>query len=311
MRKTKVAALVAAACLMTVCAPAQTVIDLGPGGGVRSKGLHDFDRQLKTPRQLVEDSLAYRDCITRAYNALAADSLAQADGLFREALKLMPAQSANPLVYYQLGLIASVRGDDRAVVTEMSHALDARPDMADARRQRAYAYLNLRQLGEARRDCDVLLDGQPADTTALFLRAAVATQQRDYPSAARDLQALLKVSPQHVNGRLSLAIVTQKMGRPREALNALNLLVQSAPGNADCLAARADVEVELGMDEAARADLDAALRLTPDDAGLLLQRAAVLTRLGSRAAARRDLDRAVGLGVPRASLNAQYHALTR
>ena len=71
------------------------------------------------------------------------------------------------------------------------------------------------------------------------------------------------------------------------------------------------MEVELGMDEAARADLDAALRLTPDDAGLLLQRAAVLTRLGSRAAARRDLDRAVGLGVPRASLNAQYRALTR
>lgn len=84
-----------------------------------------------------------------------------------------------------------------------------------------------------------------------------------------------------------------------------------ARGNADCLAARADVEVELGMIEAARADLDEALRLRPDDAGLLLQRADVLTRGGHRGAARADLDRAVELGVPRASLNAQYGALNR
>ena len=57
--------------------------------------------------------------------------------------------------------------------------------------------------------------------------------------------------------------------------------------------------------------LDEALRLRPDDAGLLLQRADVLTRGGHRGAARADLDRAVELGVPRASLNAQYGALNR
>lgn len=311
MRTLQVAALVLAVGLTSVGSAAQTVIDLGPAGGLRTKSYRDYDRQARTPLQLSEDSVAYRDCITRAYNALAIDSLAEADQLFRKALKLMPDQPANPIVHYQLGLIASVRGDDRTVVEEMTHALDLRPDMADARRQRAYAYLNLKQADRAQKDCDILLDDEPGDTTALFLSAAVATQRRDYVTARRTLDELLKIAPHHLNGRLSLAIVTQKMGRPREALDLLNLLVQSNPGNADCLAARAEVEMELDMEEAARADLDAALRLTPDDTNLLLLRAEVLRRLGQTTAARRDLDRAVELGIPRASLNAQYRALGR
>ena len=130
----RIAGLVLLLTFAATAAWSQTVIDLGPGGGVRSKTWKDYERDGRTPAQQLADSLAYRDCLTRAFNALATDSLAQADGLFREALKLMPGQSANPLVYYQLGLIASVRGDDRAVVAEMTHALDARPDMADARR---------------------------------------------------------------------------------------------------------------------------------------------------------------------------------
>ena len=74
----------------------------------------------------------------------------------------------------------------------------------------------------------------------------------------------------------------------------------------------ADICRECGVSAVtARADLDEALRLRPDDAGLLLQRADVLTRGGHRGAARADLDRAVELGVPRASLNAQYGALNR
>ncbi len=306
-----IAGLVLLATFAATAARSQTVIDLGRGGGVRSKGIKDYERVARQPSAYVADSLAYRDCLTRAFNALATDSLTQAEGLFRRALKLLPAQPANAIVRYQLGLIATAEGDYRAAADELSQALDLRPDMADARRKRAYAYLILKQAERALKDCDLLLADDPKDTTTLFLRSAVEMQRRNYPGARRDLEKLLQLVPGHLNGRLSLAIVKQKQGRPREALDDLNVLVHTAPGNTDCLAARADVEVELELYELARADLDTALGLSPDDVGLLLQRADVLTRSGHKGAARRDLDRAVSLGVPRASLNAQYSALNR
>lgn len=307
----RIAGLVLLLTFAATAAWSQTVIDLGPGGGVRSKTWKDYERDGRTPAQQLADSLAYRDCLTRAFNALATDSLAQAETLFRRALKLMPEQPANAIVHYELGLIAGAQNRYREAADCLTQALDARPEMADARRQRAYAYLEMNQPERTLRDCNYLLDDAPADTTALFLRAAAEVKLRHYPAAQRDLTELLRLAPGHLNGRVSLAIVKQRLGRPREALEELNRLVTMARGNADCLAARADVEVELGMIEAARADLDEALRLRPNDAGLLLQRADVLTRGGHRGAARADLDRAVELGVPRASLNAQYGALNR
>ena len=105
----RIAGLVLLLTFAATAAWSQTVIDLGPGGGVRSKTWKDYERDGRTPAQQLADSLAYRDCLTRAFNALATDSLAQAETLFRRALKLMPEQPANAIVHYELGLIAGAQ----------------------------------------------------------------------------------------------------------------------------------------------------------------------------------------------------------
>lgn len=65
----------------------QTVIDLGRGGGVRSKTIDDYTRDQENIRKRqAADSVAYSDCLRRALSALHTDSLAQARKLFEEVL---------------------------------------------------------------------------------------------------------------------------------------------------------------------------------------------------------------------------------
>ena len=76
---------------------AQTVIDLKRGGGVRAKTLDDYKIEHKTPRELAIDSLAYNDCLTRAFNELHRDSLHLAEAYFERALKLRPEVEARAM----------------------------------------------------------------------------------------------------------------------------------------------------------------------------------------------------------------------
>ena len=75
---------------------AQTIIPLQRGqGGIRSKTVDDYKREQHTDKREQSDSLAYVDNLRRAFNALYADSLGQAETLFNEALKLRPAAEGN------------------------------------------------------------------------------------------------------------------------------------------------------------------------------------------------------------------------
>ena len=74
---------------------AQTVIDLKRGGVVRAKTIDDYREEAKVKERLAADSLAYVDHLTRALNALGRDSLAQAEQLFKEALRVRPEAPSN------------------------------------------------------------------------------------------------------------------------------------------------------------------------------------------------------------------------
>lgn len=90
---------------------AQTIIPLQRGqGGIRSKTVDDYKREQHTDKREQSDSLAYVDNLRRAFNALYADSLGQAETLFNEALKLRPAAEGNHIIKYNLGLVDMARG---------------------------------------------------------------------------------------------------------------------------------------------------------------------------------------------------------
>lgn len=296
--------LFATACVL----PAQTIIDLGPGGGVRARGAEEGSGQPAAYRSAA-DSVRWRDCLVRGLNALSADSLDRAEELFGEALRLFPDAQASAVVRHNLGRIAMAKGDYRRAARVLTEALRTNSVLHQARMDRASCYLELGNTKDALADVDNLLENPSAgiaEAELYFLRAAIHVKARLYVEARKDLEKVLRLEPDNVNAGVLLAITDEKDGRPGEAAERLNLLIQAHPESVDALTARANLEAKLGHYDAARADYDAALRLQPGDPGIRVGRAETLIRLGLKTAARKDLDEAVRLGVPRAALQDLY-----
>lgn len=291
----------------------QTVIDLGRGGGVRSKTIDDYtrDREHIRKRQAA-DSIAYSDCLRRAFSALYTDSLPEARKLFEEALRLRPLSPSNYVVRRSLGRIYLAEGNFGRAAELLTAVLKEKPDEAEARMDRATVYLELDNPQEAEKDCNVLIEENllPDRLARLhFIRGAARMRQKLYAPARSDFETCLRLEPNSTGAALLLASAYEEDNRLREALERLDFFVESHPENADGLVMRARIEEKEGMDDAARADYDKALRLRPRDGLLYVARAEVLLRLGARGSARKDLDEAVRLGIPRSALKSLYQKL--
>lgn len=285
---------------------AQTIIPLQRGqGGIRSKTVDDYKRERHTDKREQSDSLAYVDNLRRAFNALYADSLGQAESLFNEALKLRPTAEGNHIIKYNLGLVDMARGRNVQAVEKLTAVIKDYPNYFDARLARAEANLQLGRAAEAQDDAQQVLDQPELDgitpqllERARFVRAAARYQLRLFTEAHADLQHIISANPQNTNAQILDALTLQQMGQPKEALNRLNLIVSAHPDMVDALSTRAAVEAELNMPALARADYDRLVELQPNESAYYIERAKMLLRLGEKKAARTDLDKAIKLGVP-------------
>lgn len=296
--------------------PAQTIIELGPGGNVRGKTVEDYRNEVKMAEIQRQDSLQYIDHLRRAFNALCADSLDEAEQRFNQALKLRPHAPGNYVVRYNLALIDMARGQNRQAIAKLTPIINDYPLYYDARLARAEAELHASQLREAVEDAEVLLSRDVAGVTddtqskARFIRAAARYGLRLYPEARLDVLALLKDRPDNENAQLLDALILQRTGQPGEALNRLNLIVEAHPQSIDALTTRAGVLTELEKYALAKADYDALIERVPGESEFYIQRAKTLINIQQKAAARRDLDMAVKLGVSHGAVQPLYN-LTR
>lgn len=296
--------------------PAQTIIELSPGGNVRGKTVEDYRNEAKMAEIQRQDSLQYVDHLRRAFNALCTDSLDEAEQRFNQALKLRPHAPGNYVVRYNLALIDMARGQNRQAIAKLTPIINDYPLYYDARLARAEAELHAAQLREAIEDAEVLLSRELAGVTddaqnkARFIRAAARYELRLYPEARMDVLELLKNHPDNENAQLLNALILQRTGQPNEALNRLNLIVEAHPQSIDALTTRAGVLAELEKYALAKADYDALIELAPGESEFYIQRAKTLINLQQKAAARRDLDMAVKLGVPHGTVQPLYN-LTR
>lgn len=301
--------------LLPAAAGAQTVIELKKGGTVRGKTIDDYRADDTYALRAAKDSVQYVDHLRRAFNALHADSLAEAERLFKDALRLRPDAPGNHIIRYNLGLVDMARGENAKAVERLTDIIKDYPLYFDARLVRAEANLQLGRAAEAVTDAQYVLDATPADGVAddmqdraRFIRGAARYQLRLYPDAHADFQTLLAAQPGNESAQLLDALTLQRMGQNREALNRLNLIVEAHPESVDALSTRAEVEMALEKPALARADYDRLVELYPEESSYRVERARALIALGEKQAARRDLDTAVRLGVPRGMVHALYMA---
>ena len=284
--------------LYAVCLSGQTIIDLKRGGGVRAKTVDDYRRDdSDLNRRVREDSIAYNDCLTRAFNALYRDSLNQAEELLTRALTLRPAAPSNYIVRHYLARINMARGQYAEAVQELTALLREHPEDREMRSERASCYIESSNPQAALEDCNALLISPPSEADhvhALFLRLAAYHALRETDKALADTRTILRLDPANKTAALLEATLLAEKGQTAEAMNRYNLYVSAHRDDADGYAARAELEVKQEMWQAARADYDEALRIRPADPALLLARATVLERLGLNALAKRDREAAKG-----------------
>ena len=292
----------------------QTIIDLGNRGKVRNKTVDDYNLDEAVARRMKKDSLAYNDRLTLAFNALNADSLSEAESLFKEALKLRPDAKGNHVVRANLGRIAYVRNDYRKAETYFSEALKADPGMDDVRFLRAQCYHEMKDYRRTLEDCKMLLESERGDVNTKqvrFLKSAAEMRLRLYADARRDLEAIVHEDPENTGARLLLAMVDEYDGRQQMALERLDALVQGYPELTDARVARAELLYRMDLLDRALIDYDAAISAQPDDGTLYVGRAKILITMKRMAAARKDLDSAVAAGVSVSELQSMYRALTK
>ena len=296
---------------------AQTIIDLKPGGSVRAKTIEDYKAEQKMKEREEADSLQYADNLLRAFNALHTDSLAEAERLFEESLRLRPHAPGNYIIRHNLALIDLARGQYMRAEKKLTELIQTVPNYYDARLTRAKTYLQLDRAREAIQDAETLLNTdelkyQSHDylRQARFVRASARYRLRQYPDARADLRRILEEDPQNLNAAVLEALTLHQLGQTQEALNRLNLLLTRDPKSIDVLLARAELHTSLKQYALARADYDQLIELHPNDPTLRTDRARTLINLGEKSAARRDLDRAIELGLPRGSVQSLYN-LTR
>lgn len=204
---------------------AQTVVDMHTGQ-VSGKTRDDYNYKAREAWQLREDSIAYNDCVTRAFNYLYADSLQAAQDLLERALKLRPDAPGNFVVRKTIGHIFMTRRQWKDATLIFGRILEDYPRNTEVREERALCFSELRQYAKALKDYDYLLALQPDD--------------RHY--------------------RLAHALVLGQTGAKRDAIDELDELLETDEACADAYLARAGLYIDLGNKGRARRDLDLAVK---------------------------------------------------
>ena len=250
---------------------------------------------------------SYAELADQALEAIARDSLEQAERLIRLALKTDPANQHNALLFSNLATIQRAQGRYEQALENYTFALNMMPEAVPILLNRATLYMEMGRDRHALADYTLVLDLQPHNREALLMRAYLRMQARQYKEAHADYDTLLRVAPGDFKARLGLATLLQDEGKRQEALSLLDKMIAEqgvqpdSADVADCAllyTARAGVYQGLGQAEAALLDLEEAVRLDPALPDVYLMRSRLYLSQGKKREARQDVEKAIELGVP-------------
>ncbi len=208
----------------------------------------------------------YDELITSALDAAKKDSLTKSEILFRQALKMDPANMRNALLFTNLGTVQRRLGKIDDAIDSYTLSLNITPYSVVTLLNRASLYLEKNLFDRAYVDYCNVIDIDKKNKEALLFRAYIYMQRRDYKGARIDYNTLLQEEPGNNTARLGRALLNQKELKYRESLEDFNKLVSDNPRDVSYLKARATLAVEMNTPDLALLDLEEAAKLAPDDA---------------------------------------------
>ena len=258
--------------------------------GAMKFGLKDVDGAIADFDAAIE--LAPDDAATHEAKALALASQQKWEASresFDRAAKLAPDSTE---VFLQRGRVNALAGNTDAALADFSEVLRIDPDNVAALVLRAEVAIP-DHLDEAMEDLNKALDLRPGLVPALRQRAVLLANAKKFTAAVADLELAQKLDPEDQSATLQLAAVYAIEGKTETAIEVYDKVLEADPTSWMAFRGRGDLQLNLGKQREAIADYEKALEVKEDDSGVLNNLAWVLATSPDEAL--RDGKRAIDL----------------
>lgn len=248
---------------------------------------------------------SYEELTDQALDYMEQDSLVKAEELFRQAMKLEPANPRNGLLFSNIGIIQRQMRKYNEALESFTYALNLFPQSIPILLNRGAVLMELGLTDRAYIDYCQVLDFDKNDIEALLMRAYIYVIRRDYKAARLDYNRLLVVEPLNYSGRLGLVTLNQKEKKYTMAMEMITQLIEEFPEDITVYLIRAGIETELEQYDAAILDYEKAIKLNPDNSDVYLHRGELYLLQNKKALAKQDFEKAILLGIPQSELREQ------
>lgn len=239
----------------------------------------------------------YDDYITRSFDYIDQDSLAQAEEALVQALHLEPGNPRNGHLLLNLGTLQRRQGKLTEAEQSYTIGLGFLPGDLSLTRNRAQLYAEMSEYAKAIDDYTTLVVAQPEDEDTFFERALCRLMLNDTLGARLDLEQINTFKPLSAKSRLGMAYVYKAEGLYREAAELYDALIERNPKSASLLRERAEVYYFSNRMGAALDDINHSIEMQPHDPYSYILRAQIRYVKGDKEYARRDLNQALELGL--------------
>ena len=233
-----------------------------------------LDESLELLRRVVEQEPGNPESHNNLGNTLQRSRrLLEAKTAYSTAIELNPDYDA---AYANLARLLGELGEFDAGLEAARQAIDINPQCSPAYLHAATIHLKRKQLPQALRRVDALLNYMPVHAEALQLRAALLSDADEPEEAELAARRALALAPDNGDAALALANVLKAQVRSEEALAMFAQAAQNNPTDKDAApVAQAALLGELGRMQEAQTLLRQVLDLMPRSASAWLQLSAI------------------------------------
>lgn len=240
----------------------------------------------------------YDEWVTRSFDMMEADSIAQAEESIKQAMRIEPANPRNGLLFMNLGTLQRRQGKLEDAEVSYSCAISLLTEMPNVRQNRAQLYTEMERYQDAIEDYTILLQNEPQNEDWLYERALCRLMSHDTIGARTDLEFIDTFNPHSAKSRLGMAVVYKAQGEYAMAADLYDALIKANPKSWSLLRDRAEAYYLSNRMGSALEDINEAIKRNPQDPMCYVLRAQIRYARGDKEYARRDLNIAREKGIP-------------
>lgn len=159
----------------------------------------------------------YIQCVDSADYYIKRQMWREAEEMTVKALRTMPANKLNYLLWSNLGEIRNHRGDNDGAIQAFDIALASQPENASILAKRAYAYLSAKDMENALKDIDSSLKLDSVQEWPLQTRGSLMLNSGKYEEAEKDFNSLRLHFPKNAEAYSGLGKIASARGENKKA----------------------------------------------------------------------------------------------